>query len=507
MGIRSLVATFGLDLADQPLILAPRTPVAAYATGIIVTMVAAWLPARRTGRIAPVQALRDDVALPESSVRRRLLLGIALIALGIPLAVIGLFVGAVPHNGWWVGAGVLAVLLGVTAASPVIGRPFLRATGAADAKLFGPIGQLAGQNSLRNPRRTTATASALMIGLTLAFTVAILGVVRQGVGGRAGGGQLHRRLHRQQRVRRGVLAGDHRPDGRHRRRGLGAPGAVRLRPPRRRPDVRRGHRAGDDLRLRHDHGLRPGHATWPTARSCVEKDWASENHVTTGDTYEITVPTGKEQWRIVGVFEETPLIFSPVLTTTQTLIDSGFPDQDNYVVIFAEDGPAAAGLQERLDAVVKDLPVVTVKDEQAFAAEQRAPIDRIIGVIYVLLVFAVLIAILGIVNTLALSVIERTREIGLLRAIGVSRRQLRLMIRLESVVIAVLGAVLGVGLGIVFGVTLMYALRDQGLERISIPVGQLVVFLALSLVIGVLAAVFPARRAARLDVLRAIATE
>ena len=120
--------------------------------------------------------------------------------------------------------------------------------------------------------------------------------------------------------------------------------------------------------------------------------------------------------------------------------------------------------------MVADLPVVTVKDEQAFAAEQRAPIDRIIGVIYVLLVFAVVIAILGIVNTLALSVIERTREIGLLRAIGVSRRQLRLMIRLESVVIAVLGAVLGVLLGIVFGVTLMYALRDQGLERISIPV-------------------------------------
>jgi putative ABC transport system permease protein len=151
--------------------------------------------------------------------------------------------------------------------------------------------------------------------------------------------------------------------------------------------------------------------------------------------------------------------------------------------------------------------VVTVKDEQAFAAEQRAPIDRIIAIIYVLLFFAVVIAVLGIVNTLALSVIERTREIGLLRAIGVSRRQLRLMIRLESVVIAVLGAVLGVALGIVFGVTLMYSLRDQGLERISIPVVQLVVFLALSLVIGVLAAVFPARRAARLDVLRAISTE
>ena len=168
LGIRAFVQTFGLDMGSQSLILAPRTVVAAFATGIVVTMVAAWLPARRTGRIAPVQALRDDVALPESSVRRRLLLGVALILVGVPLALVGLFVGAVPHNGWWVGAGVLAVLLGVTSASPVIGRPFLRATGAAEARLFGPMGRLAGQNSLRNPRRTTATASALMIGLTLA---------------------------------------------------------------------------------------------------------------------------------------------------------------------------------------------------------------------------------------------------------------------------------------------------------------------------------------------------
>jgi putative ABC transport system permease protein len=237
----------------------------------------------------------------------------------------------------------------------------------------------------------------------------------------------------------------------------------------------------------------------------VEREWAEEHQLGVGDTVGVTVPTGPKQWRVVGVFEETPLIFGPLLTTVPTLLEAGFPDQDNYVVVFAE--PGATGLQGRLDQVVEDLPVVTVKDEQAFAAEQRAPIDRIIGIIYVLLVFAVLIAILGIVNSLALSVIERTREIGLLRAVGVSRRQLRLMIRLESVVIAVLGAVLGVLLGIVFGVTLMYALRDQGLERISIPVGQLLLFLVLSLVIGVLAAVLPARRAARLDVLRAIATE
>ena len=174
------------------------------------------------------------------------------------------------------------------------------------------------------------------------------------------------------------------------------------------------------------------------------------------------------------------------------------------LILFTDDSP---GIQDRLDAVVADLPVVTVKDQAAFAQEQREPIDQFVLIIFALLGLALVIAVLGIVNTLALSVIERTREVGLLRAIGLSRAQLRLMITLESVVIAVLGAVLGVVLGLGFGVALMYAVRDQGLEVISVPVGQLAVFLVLSVVIGVLAAVFPARRAARLDVLRAIATE
>jgi putative ABC transport system permease protein len=503
-GLRALVATFGLDLAQQPLIFAPRTPIAAYVIGIGVTMIAAWLPARRTGRIPPIQALRDDVALPESSVRRRLVLGIALLLVGIPLALVGLFVGAVPHNGWWVGAGVLSVLLGVTAASPVIGRPFLRATAAADAALFGPIGRLAGQNSLRNPRRTTATASALMIGLTLAFTVAILGssakasvdkTVRENfigdyiVSSAFGEGFSPAITDR-------ISATDGVASVVQERFGFGLFGGQGT------SVVATGADAVGKLGLTMDAGAATDLADGTVL---VESEWAASHDLGPGDTVDITVPSGREQWRVVGVFKKNPLIFAPMLTTVPTLLASGFPDQDNYVVVFAE--PGATGLQGRLDAVVKDLPVVTVKDEQAFAAEQRAPIDRIIGVIYALLVFAVVIAILGIVNTLALSVIERTREIGLLRAVGVSRRQLRQMIRLESVVIAVLGAVLGVLLGIAFGVTLMYALRDQGLEVIRIPFGQLVVFLVLSLVIGVLAAVLPARRAARLDVLRAIAVE
>jgi putative ABC transport system permease protein len=164
-------------------------------------------------------------------------------------------------------------------------------------------------------------------------------------------------------------------------------------------------------------------------------------------------------------------------------------------------------VQDELRGLVADLPIVTVKDQQEFAEEQRAPIDQLVLMIFALLGLALLIAVLGIVNTLALSIIERTREVGLLRAIGVSRAQLRRMVTLESIVIAVLGAVLGVVMGIGFGVALMHALREEGLEVIDVPTGQLAMFLVVSLFIGVLAAVLPARRAARLDVLEAISTE
>src|SRR6478609_7189418 len=174
MGIRALFANFGLDLSGQPLIFGPRTFIAAYAVGVLVTMAAAWLPARRTARIAPVQAMRDDIALPESSLHRRLIVGAGMVVLGLGVLYLGLF-SDLPHGGWQTGGGILAILLGVAAMSPVISRPFLALARATYARVFGSVGNLAGQNSLRNPRRTAATASALMIGLALACTMAIVG--------------------------------------------------------------------------------------------------------------------------------------------------------------------------------------------------------------------------------------------------------------------------------------------------------------------------------------------
>ncbi|MBC9734883.1 ABC transporter permease [Nocardioides marmotae] len=503
MGIRAVTATFGLDLTGQGLVFEPRTVLAAYAVGVLVTMAAAFLPAHRTGRIAPVQAMRDDVALPESSMRRRLVGGLVLVAVGLVALVAGLFAD-VPRAGWWVGLGVLAVLLGVAGASPVLSRPFLGAARAAYARVFGAVGNLAGQNGLRNPRRTTATASALMIGLTLACTMAILGASAKATVDRsveesfvgdyvvssAFGGEFSPAVADEmaevdgvasvvrERFAFGARDGDD--------QGISAtdPGSI------------------DDLGLRLVEGsaapLRDGTVV-------VQESWAEDEGVGVGDTVTLDLPAGEEQWEVVGIFEDNPIVFFPLLTTLDTLLSAGFPDRDNYVVVDAE--PGATGVHERLEEVVADNPVVTVKDEAGFAAEQREPIDQLVLMVFALLGLALVIAVLGIVNTLALSVIERTREVGLLRAIGLSRGQLRLMITLESVVIAVLGAVLGVVLGTFFGVVLMRALRDEGLDVVSVPVGQLAAFLGVAIVVGVLAAVLPSRRAARLDVLKAIATD
>ncbi|QIK75349.1 ABC transporter permease [Nocardioides piscis] len=503
MGIRALFAQFGLDLSGHSLIMAPKTVLAAYAVGVLVTMGAAFFPARRTSRIAPVQAMRDDVAMPESSLRRRFVLGMVLILAGGVALAAGL-ADVVSRPGWFVGAGVLGILLGVASASPVISHPFLVAAAWAYSRAFGSIGALAGQNSLRNPRRTTATSSALMIGLSLACTMAIVGdsakasvdktieenFVGDYVVSSVVGQSFSTRIGEQLAEVPGVESVwaqrfaivDFGGDG----QGVGAAEPATM-------------RDGFDVEM-----LQGDLADLVDDTVVVDEAFAGEEDLQVGDDVTVQLADGDRKLEVVGVFAENPILFFPIVTTPQTLIDAGHRDSDNFLIV---DSDGSAGVEAGLEEVVEKSPIVTVKDQQAFAAEQREPIDQLVLMIFALLGLALLIAVLGIVNTLALSIIERTREVGLLRAIGVTRGQLRRMVTLESVVIAVLGAVLGVVLGIGFGIALMHALRDEGLEVISVPADQLLVFLLVSVVIGVLAALLPARRAARLDVLQAIGTE
>ncbi len=503
--LRALFAQFGLDLSGQPLVFAPRTVLAAYAVGIVVTMAAAWLPARRSARIAPVQAMRDDIALPESSMRQRFRNGLVLAVLGGISLFLGLGDLVEWHDGWLTAGGILAILLGVAAMSPVISRPFLAAASALYRRVFGSVGNLAGQNSLRNPRRTTATASALMIGLTLACAMAIIGD-----SAKASVDKSVEENFVGDYVVSNVFGGEFNPaiaDEMAKKDGVESVTRQRFQIIDYDGEDFQGAAAVDPAQVdRLELTLEKGDAAYLVDGSVlVDASFAEDHDLGVGDGLEVGVPTGETTWQVAGVFEDNPVVFAPIVTTLGTFDAAGFEPADNLLIIDAE--PGATGVEQRLEDVVADLPIVTVKDQQEFAQEQREPIDQFVLIIFALLGLALLIAVLGIVNTLALSIIERTREVGLLRAVGVTRGQLRRMITLESVVIAVLGATLGVVLGTGFGVAMMYAVRDEGLEVISIPYGQVAVFLLLSVVVGVLAAVLPARRAARLDVLRAIATE
>lgn len=495
---------FGLDLSGQSLVFEPSTVIWSYAVGIIVTMVAALLPAWRTGRIAPVQAMRDDIAMAPASLRRRSIAGVIALAVSAVVLGLGLFAD-VPKPLWYVGAGVLGTLLAVAALSPTISRPFLQSSSWAYAKLFGAVGTLAGQNSLRNPRRTTATASALMIGLALATTMAIVGssakasvddiIEENFVGdyvvsstfGLAFSPAISTNMAAVEGVdqvvaqRFGLVERDGDPESISSVDPSALEGLLAL-------DFVTGS-AGD----------------FQDGTVIVSDDWAKDESVSVGDQLAFDTPNGAQKYDVAGVFVSNPMIASDVVTTPQSFLDAGFPDSDNFLIIdVAEQSPE---IEDQLAAVVASNPLVTVKDQQALADEQRAPIDNLVLMILALLLLALFIAALGIVNTLGLSMIERTREVGLLRAIGLRRFQLWGVITLESIVISVLGALLGLACGLVFGVALMYALRDEGLEVISVPGLQLLSFLISAIFLGVIAALIPAFRAARLNVLDAISTE
>jgi putative ABC transport system permease protein len=238
----------------------------------------------------------------------------------------------------------------------------------------------------------------------------------------------------------------------------------------------------------------------------VASNAAAAAGVEVGDHVTIDFQGGAVDLEVTRLFPQGGLPMD-LLVTPDAFAEGGLAPLDSMVFVTKEPGANTDEVRAAIETVLEPLPTVTVKDPEGYAAEQRSQVNQFLYAIYALLGFSVVIALLGVVNTLGLSVIERTREVGLLRAVGVSRRQLRTMIRLESVVVAVFGALLGLGIGLAFGSTLVMALEDQGLTHLAIPVPMLLVFLLLAAVLGVLAAILPARRAARLDVLRAIATE
>jgi putative ABC transport system permease protein len=505
--LRLVFAAFGLDLGDAGLVLLPRTIVVAYVVGVLVTLVAAYLPARRAARVPPVAAMRDDVTMQPRSLRLRGVLG-GIVALAGAAALAGSFgpddVGA---RSQLVGLGAALLIIGLVMLTPALSRPVIRALGAVYPRLFGTVGRLGRDNAIRNPRRTAATASALMVGLTL---VGAIGVLASSTNASISG--LVDRSLGADYIVSDAIGTPFSPEIANSLAGVEGVGTVTR--------FRYGGAALGDrtialaaadpdgleeaVRLTFTEGTISGMSD---RGILLDTGFADELSVDVGDTVDVTFQgAGTQALRVGGIYEPNQIV-GGTLISTDTYTELGGDQRDNFVYVNAAEGVDTVELGTRLESRLADYPNVLLRDQTAFKEDQQGQVNQLLYFIYALLALAIIIAVLGIVNTLALSVIERTREIGLLRAVGMGRRQLRRMVRLESVVIAVFGALLGLGLGVLLGVTLQQATADEGVDVLAVPIGSLLAFLVVAGLVGVLAAVWPARRAARLDVLRAITTE
>ncbi|MFC5999847.1 ABC transporter permease [Quadrisphaera sp. GCM10027208] len=504
-GLQAVLGRFGLSLAGG-LVVAPRTVVAAVGVGTVVTVLAALPPAVRASRIPPVAAMRDDVALPERSLRLRGLVGAALLVAGGGLLWRSL---AGSGDGVTVAVASLLLFLGTATAAPLVARPVLRVLAVPFTATGGPVGRLARGNALRNPRRTATTASALMVGITLVTGITVLSasatastraIVEEAVTAdlvlNSGFTGFPATLTEAVAAVDGVES-------------VAVLSAVPLT-----VDGERTLAAGTDPGpLADSVRVRPVAGTLSAlqeGRVVVSASFAEDRDVGVGDTVTAQVGTlGQQPLTVGAVIEDNQAVGVPVLLP-RDLADRAVPPADRselFGYVNTEPGRDVAEVAAAVTDVVAPYVVVSVQNREEFVSAQAEATEQLLLLIYVLLALSVVIAVLGIVNTLALSVIERTREIGLLRAVGMQRRQLAGMVTVESVLTALLGAVLGAVLGLVLGVSLQRSLADEGLEVLAVPWPTIGGVLVLGGAIGVLAAVLPAVRAVRLDVLRAIATE
>ncbi|OIV38845.1 hypothetical protein BIV57_03660 [Mangrovactinospora gilvigrisea] len=509
LGMRSLISSNGGNLPNNPLVITPTSVISALAVGIVITVLSAWLPARRAAKIPPVAAMSSSDAPPKQrSLIVRNAIGAFFVAVGGALIALGLHSsGSTGQKALTLGGGAAVGLVGIIVLTPLISRPVIGAFTPL-LSMFGVSGRLAKRNSLRNPRRTAATATALMIGLTL---MSALGVVvtslKSGIAAAATDGiradysisnanftPMDQSVVAKVKQVPGIAAasGTERAD-------VTIDG--------KQPEVN----AMDTTvlsQLFHVDRISGTVGALSPSQIAVSDKTAAKEHWRTGQSVTVKLPDGSSRQAVVsGTYKGGPGL--PATMVDRTMLSGHtFKEPVERVFVKAAPGKAGSALKSDIKEALGNSPIVQVQTRDDLLNSFNTQIDQVLYMVYGLLGMSVVVAVIGVVNTMAMSVFERSREIGMLRAIGLDRRRVKRMVRLESLVISVFGALLGMGAGTFLAWAAGRLIKPSfATYAMKVPWSQYGIFFGAALVVGVLAALWPARRAARLNALEAIKSD
>jgi putative ABC transport system permease protein len=513
--LNALLAHAGLDLPQTGLVLATRTVVVSVAVGVVIAVLAGVVPALRATRVPPIAAVREGSVLPRSRLARFALpISVAVIALAAAILAIGMFadVLATLTRLLFLAGGCLALFVGIALVSPPLVRPLAAIVGMPSERFGGVAGRLARENAVRSPGRTATTAAALMIGLALVTFVAVLGEgLRASIVDTLERDLVADYVVSSQTARGSfpAAAGD----------AVASAAGVEV------ASSVRGEQAKvagaeetvtglDPATITHvyrfewEHGSDAVLARLGRDGAIVTNTFASDESLRLGSPVEIVTPDGKKlELEVQGIYEAPALVsvLGSVSIATDAF-DATFARARNQHAFVTIRGQATESAKRTLEATLAAYPDTKVQTRDEFIEGQEASVSTLLSLLYVLLALSVIVSLFGMVNTLALSVLERTRELGMLRAVGMTRRDVRRIVRHESVITALIGAVLGLPLGVLLAALVTRALSSEGIV-FALPGRSLVVFAIVAVIAGIVAAILPARRAARLDVLEALQYE